>query len=64
MFNWSVDTNNLSKYPQKYAIWKLEQSINYGLNGQKLNLPELKKYFNKLTIDPQKKKYLIFLLSE
>ena len=37
MYNWNIDTNNLKKNPEKYKIWKLEQSINFGLNGQKLN---------------------------
>lgn len=64
MYNWSVDTKKLSRYPQKYTIWRLEQLINYGLNGEKLKASELKKYFNKLTLDPQKKKYLTFLLSK
>jgi hypothetical protein len=63
MYNWSTDTGKLSKFPKEYAIWKLEQLINFGLNGQKLNSKELKKYFNELHIDPQKKKYLTLLLS-
>lgn len=64
MYNWSTDTTKLSKYPEKYTIWKLEQLINFGLNGQKINLKKLKKYFSKLNIDPKKKKYLNFLLDE
>lgn len=64
MLNWSVDTKKLSQYPQKYTVWKLEQLINFGLNGKKLKLSELKKYFHKLVIDPLKKKYISFLLSE
>ena len=63
MNNWSTDTKKLSKYPEKYAIWKLEQLINFGLNGQKLNFVELRKYFSKLNIDPQKRKYLQSLLN-
>jgi hypothetical protein len=63
MYNWSTDTARLSKFPEEYAIWKMEQLINFGLNGQKLNQKELKKHFNELQIDPQKKKYLSFLLS-
>ena len=63
MFNWSTDTKVLKKYPEKYAIWKLEQLINFGLDGKKLKISELKKYFSKLQIDPQKKRYLKFLLS-
>lgn len=63
MYNWSVDAQFLAKYPSKYKLWKLEQLINFGLGKEKLNRKDLKKYFNKLTIDPQKKKYLEFLLS-
>lgn len=63
MYNWSTDTTKLAKYPDKFVIWKLEQLINFGLNGEKLKLSELKKHFNKLNIDPEKKKYLQFLLS-
>lgn len=63
MNNWSTDTKKLSKYPEKYAIWKLEQLINFGLNGQRLNFVELKKYFSKLNIDPQKRRYLDSILN-
>ena len=62
MYNWSIDTRKLKRYPEKYAIWKLEQLINFGLDGKKLKLSELKKYFSMLQIDPQKKRYLKFLL--
>jgi hypothetical protein len=62
MYNWSTDTKKLSKDPEKYTIWKLEQLINFGLDGQKLNLKELKKYWNQLNIDPLYKKYLHFLI--
>lgn len=62
MYNWSVDTKFLAKYPQKYKIWQLEQLINYGLGGQKLNPEEVKKYWRKLKLDPRYKKYLRFLL--
>ncbi|MEX2007478.1 MAG: hypothetical protein WD992_01780 [Candidatus Levyibacteriota bacterium] len=63
MRNWSTDIKKLSKYPPKYSIWKLEQLINFGLDGKKINATELKRYFHRLNIDPQKKKYLRFLLS-
>ena len=58
MYNWNINTDKLKKNPEKYAIWKLEQSINFGLNGQKLNTDQLKKYWTKLTLDPQRKKLL------
>jgi len=62
MKNWSVDTKFLSKYPKKYTLWKLEQLINFGLGKGKLNKFQLKKHLPKLEIDPQKRKYLKFLL--
>lgn len=58
MYNWNVNTSKLKKNPEKYTIWKLEQSINFGLDGQKLKVSELKKYWTKLSIDPQRKKLL------
>ncbi|MBI5701457.1 hypothetical protein HZC34_06425 [Candidatus Saganbacteria bacterium] len=62
MYNWSVDVKKLKKYPEKYAIWRLEQLINYGLSGEKLDQKELEANIGKLHIDPLKKKYLGFLL--
>lgn len=58
MYNWNIHTAKLKKNPEKYSIWKLEQSINFGLNGAKLKTEELKKYWNKLNLDPQRKKLL------
>lgn len=58
MYNWNTDTSKLKQNPEKYAIWKLEQSINFGLNGEKLNTDQLKKYWAKLNLDPQRKKLL------
>jgi len=62
MYNWSTDITILSKYPEEYKIWQLEQLINFGLGNRKINRSELKKYFSKLHIDSQKKKYLKYLL--
>ncbi|MDP2860388.1 MAG: hypothetical protein Q8N98_01585 [bacterium] len=63
MYNWSVDTRFLSKYPHQYKIWKLEQMINFGLGNEKLSRKDLEKYLPELYIDPAKKEYLEFLLS-
>ncbi len=62
MYNWSVDEKQLKKYPEQYAIWKLEQMINWGLGGEKLDEKLLRKYWRRLFLDPIKKKYLFFLL--
>lgn len=62
MYNWSIDLKKLSKNPEADAIWRLEQAINFGLNGEKLNKLLVKKYWQKLRLDPARKKLLKFLL--
>ncbi len=62
MYNWSTDEKQLKKNKEKYAIWKLEQMVNFGLDGKKLKMSDLRKYWNKLQIDSARKKLLqIFL---
>jgi len=63
MYNWSVDEKKLKKYPEKHAIWKLEQLINFGLGKEKLDKKSVKKYLGQLHIDEDKKNYLRFLLT-
>ena len=58
MKNWSTDTKELEKDKDKFAVWKLEQLINFGLGGEKLDLGELKKYWSVIAIDPFKRKFL------
>jgi hypothetical protein len=58
MKNWSTDTKELEKDKTTFTIWKLEQLINFGLGEEKLDLIELKKYWNVLDIDPFKKRFL------
>lgn len=62
MKNWSTDEKKLKKNPEKYAIWKLEQMVNFGLGGGKLRASELKKYWSKIVIDPARRKFLEILL--
>lgn len=62
MYNWSVDEKQLKKYPEKYKIWKLEQMINWGLGGEKLDEASLRQYWKKLFMDKPTKDYLEFLL--
>lgn len=54
----------LKKKPEQYKIWRLEQSINFGLNGGKLSKKELKKSFHKLKLDPHRKKFIQLILHE
>ena len=62
MHNWSVDTKELKKHREQYNVWRLEQMINFGLGKEKLKKQELKKYWPLLYIDPDKKRFLNFLL--
>lgn len=62
MKHWSVDTAALEKDPDAYAIWRLEQAVNFGLRDGKINAAELLKYWDKLDIDPYKKKFLALIL--
>lgn len=64
MYNWTVDENKLKKDKERHIIWKLEQMINFGLDGAKIKIKELEKYWNKLELDPARKRFLGFLLHE
>jgi len=62
MYNWSINLEELKKDPEKFLIWRLEQTINFGLNGKKLDKNLVKKYWNKIRIDPARKKFIKLLL--
>lgn len=62
MYNWSSDLSKVNKNSKDYKIWKLEQLINYGLNGEKLSEKQVKKYWKYLNIDPDKKRTLKYLI--
>lgn len=62
MHNWSIDTTELKKDKKQYAVWRLEQMVNFGLDGKKISHGEIKKYWNILDLDRDKKKYLKMIL--
>jgi len=65
MYNWSVDEEKFKKrYPKKYKIWRIAQLINYGLDGEKLDKKEVKKYWREIEswLDPNKALYIKYLL--
>lgn len=64
MHNWSTDVKTLKKDPEKYQIWKLEQLINFGLQGKKLTIKQLRKHWDKLAIDKQKRRVLSLWLDQ
>ena len=61
--HWSVDTKYLQNNPQKYAIWKLEQKINFGIGEEKIDKKTLSKYWDKIDIDKYKRKALSLAIS-
>jgi hypothetical protein len=62
MYNWSTDEKKLSGDALK--IWRLEQMINFGLNGEKLPESDLKRLWSKLNLDKSKATFIQFLLNE
>lgn len=63
MYNWSVDEKKFKKEdPEGYEIWKIQQMINWGLGGEKLSERLVRKYWKRLFLDPQTKKFLELLL--
>ena len=43
---------------EKFSAWRLEQLINFGLDDEKIDLDELRKYWDVVHIDPLKRKFL------
>lgn len=62
MNNWSVDIKQLKKHKKQYAIWRLEQLVNFGLGKEKISAKALRANWAKLSLDTHKKKFLSFLL--
>lgn len=63
MYNWNTDSTELQKNPEKLTIWRLEQLINFGLNGEKINKKELKRYLPKLKLDPFREEFIRLILN-
>ncbi|OGG05818.1 hypothetical protein A2872_03040 [Candidatus Gottesmanbacteria bacterium RIFCSPHIGHO2_01_FULL_42_12] len=62
MYNWNTDISKWNKKSTSYKIWKLEQLINFGLNGEKLNLSLVRKHWPKLNLDPSRKRFIELIL--
>ncbi len=62
MYNWSTDTKELEKDPAAYECWQLEQLINFGLRGAKIEEQKLRRHFETLNLDPARRKFLSLLL--
>jgi len=62
MRNWSVNTTGFDKKSPEYMLWKYQQMINFGLDGEKLERRVLTKLMPSLEIDPAKRKSLEYML--
>ena len=63
MRNWSTDTKALEKDPEAFAVWKLEQQVNFGLEeNERINKHAFKKYWNEIEIDTDRRVFLELLL--
>lgn len=63
MYNWSVDEGAFGADTRAKTVWILQQTINFGLNGKRLNEQTLRRYFAELSgLDPARRRYLSFLL--
>lgn len=65
MYNWSVDEEKFKKEdPEGYQIWRLEQMINYGEPGEKLDEQEVRRHWSRIRdrLDKRYRTYLEFLL--
>ena len=60
--HWSVNTTELEKIPESFAIWKLEQWVNYGIGNNLVKKIDLIKYWDRLDIDEWKRKALSLAL--
>lgn len=61
--HWSVDTEAFrARAPEQYERWDLEQRINFGLRDRKLSRALLERYWDVLDLDPDRRRYLTFLL--
>lgn len=62
MYNWSTNEKSF-KNKEKKDIWELEQLINFGLNGRKIDEKKARLYWDRIIIDPQRRKFLEMLLN-
>lgn len=62
MYNWNTDLSLLKKNPSTFTVWKLNQMINFGLHGERLDLKKVKKYWSKIETDTATRAFLKLLL--
>ena len=50
--HWSVNIKELKKDKESFAVWKIEQWVNWGIGNNRIKKADLIKYWDKLDIDP------------
>lgn len=60
--HWSVNTKELEKDTESFAVWRLEQWVNWGIGDTKVKKIDLIKYWDKIDIDEWKRKALSLAL--
>lgn len=58
---WDYDENELNK-TEKGRIFILERMINYGPDGKKIKLADVKKYWNRLNLEQRSRRLLQLLI--
>lgn len=64
MKNWSTNIKKIRENKEKFAIWKLEQLVNFGLGKEKIKKSDINKYWKIIDIDPAKRKFLSLLIKK
>ena len=64
MWNWDYDLpKNWQPKTDEEWIWYIERVVNYGpRDNDKLNKHIIRKYFDRLTLDNERKEFLRFLV--
>lgn len=65
MINWAVNGSVFKKkYPTEYKLWKITQLLNYGLDGEKIDILEIKNNWGKIKqrVDQKTKVYMEYIL--
>lgn len=59
---WDYDKKAFLAQAKKDPVWHLERLINYGLGKKKIDKKQLKKYFKKLKISPDRRAFLKLIM--
>lgn len=62
MYNWNTNTSKWNKKSDSYKIWRLNQLINFGLNGEKLDLKLVRRFWDKIDTDETTRKFLDLII--